>query len=47
MTPDPLAQPLPPLQEEFLQNLATAAAALQEMLPNVIDFVSGKWYHEL
>lgn len=45
--PTSVTQPMPASQEEFLQNLATAAAALQETLPNVIDFVSGKWYHEL
>lgn len=36
-----------PLQEEFLENLATAAASLQRVLPQVLHHISGKWYHEL
>lgn len=31
-----------PTQDEFFENLATAAASLQVMIPKVIDFVVGK-----
>lgn len=34
-------------QEEFLENLHTAAAALQQVLPKVLSFVSGKTVAEL
>lgn len=36
-----------PTQEEFLENLHTAAAALQQVLPKVLAFVSGKTLQEL
>ncbi len=31
-----------PTHEEFLANLAAAAASLQQMLPKVLAFVAGK-----
>lgn len=31
-----------PTNEEFLENLGAAAAALQGVLPRVLDFVEGK-----
>lgn len=34
-------------QEEFLDNLHSAAAALQQVLPKVLEFVSGKTLREL
>lgn len=34
-------------QDEFLENLAAAATALQNMLPRVLEFVSGKKVDEL
>jgi 5'-methylthioadenosine nucleosidase len=34
-------------QEEFLENLHSAAAALQQVLPKVLEFVSGKTLREL
>jgi 5'-methylthioadenosine nucleosidase len=34
-------------QEEFLENLHAAAAALQAMLPRVLEFVSGRAVSEL
>lgn len=34
-------------QEEFLANLHSAAAALQQVLPKVLEFVSGKTLREL
>ena len=34
-------------QDEFLQNLSTAAKQLQLALPLVLDYVSGKEFHEL
>ncbi|KAL6769098.1 hypothetical protein ACKKBG_A17475 [Auxenochlorella protothecoides x Auxenochlorella symbiontica] len=36
-----------PAQDEFLENLATAAASLQQVLPQVLHYVSGKRYREL
>jgi 5'-methylthioadenosine nucleosidase len=36
-----------PTQEEFLENLHAAAAALQQVLPKVLEFVSGKTLREL
>lgn len=36
-----------PTQDEFLENLHTAAAALQQVLPKVLCFVSGKTLAEL
>lgn len=36
-----------PGQEEFLENLGTAAQSLQSALPKVIDFVCDKKHHEL
>jgi len=36
-----------PTQDEFLENLHTAAAALQQVLPKVLQFVSGKTLAEL
>jgi 5'-methylthioadenosine nucleosidase len=36
-----------PTQEEFLENLHAAAAALQQVLPKVLAFVSGKTLREL
>ena len=36
-----------PTQEEFFENLGTAAMSLQEALPKVIDFVCGKKHDEL
>ena len=29
-------------EEEFLENLSTAASSLQTVLPKVVDFISGK-----
>ena len=34
-------------QEEFVENFTAAAAALQRMLPQVLDFVAGKTVAEL
>jgi 5'-methylthioadenosine nucleosidase len=34
-------------QEEFLENLNAAAAALQQTLPKVLEFVSGKTISQL
>jgi 5'-methylthioadenosine nucleosidase len=31
-----------PTSEEFLENLASAAKSLQEVLPKIIEFVYGK-----
>jgi hypothetical protein len=39
--------PAPCLQEEFLENLHKAAAALQRTLPPVIEFIAGKRISEL
>ena len=36
-----------PTHEEFLQNLATASQKLQQALPQVLEYVSGKEHHEL
>jgi Phosphorylase superfamily len=36
-----------PAEEEFFENLATAAASLQVMVPKVIEFVVGKSLHML
>ena len=36
-----------PTEEEFFENLATAAASLQIMVPKVIEFVVGKSLHML
>jgi 5'-methylthioadenosine nucleosidase len=36
-----------PTQEEFLENLSSAAAALQSTLPRVLQFVSGKTLSQL
>ncbi len=36
-----------PTQEEFLENLSTAAKSWQEQLPKVIEFVMGKNLSEL
>jgi len=36
-----------PTQEEFLENLGTAAQSLQEALPQVIQHVCGKRHDEL
>ena len=36
-----------PTHEEFLENLGTAAVSLQQTLPKVLDFVSGKLLTEL
>jgi 5'-methylthioadenosine nucleosidase len=36
-----------PTNEEFLENLHAAAAALQGMLPRVLEFVAGKTVEEL
>ena len=36
-----------PVHEEFLENLQTAAAALQTTLPKVIEYVAGKKLSEL
>lgn len=36
-----------PTAEEFLQNLATVSAALDQAVTQVIDFISGKCIHEL
>lgn len=36
-----------PTQEEFMENLGTAATSLQGALPRVIDFVCGKKHDEL
>jgi 5'-methylthioadenosine nucleosidase len=36
-----------PTHEEFLENLHSAAAALQGMLPRVLEFVNGKALGEL
>ena len=34
-------------QEEFLQNLAAAAAALKNVVPKVIDFIDGRDVNDL
>jgi len=34
-------------QEEFLENLGTAAKSLQEVLPKLVDFISGKRLSDL
>lgn len=34
-------------QDEFLENLNAAAAALQRVLPQVLDFVAGKQLKDL
>lgn len=39
--------PGPGPQEEFLENLHKAAAALQRTLPRVIEFIAGKRISEL
>jgi len=36
-----------PTQEEFLENLMAASKKMQEALPLVLDYVSGKEHHEL
>mmetsp|Transcript_28705 Transcript_28705/g.43884 ORF Transcript_28705/g.43884 Transcript_28705/m.43884 type:complete len:278 (+) Transcript_28705:63-896(+) len=36
-----------PTQEEFLENLGTAAKSLQEALPKVVEFICGKNHDEL
>jgi len=36
-----------PTQDEFLENLQSAATSLQEALPKVIDYVCDKSHHEL
>ena len=36
-----------PAQEEFLENLGTAARSLQEAVPRVLDFVAGKKISDL
>ena len=36
-----------PTQEEFFENLATAAASLQITIPKLIDYVVGKKLNEL
>ncbi|KAA0049722.1 hypothetical protein IC582_001467 [Cucumis melo] len=36
-----------PTAEEFLQNLATVSAALDQAVTRVVDFISGKCIHEL
>lgn len=36
-----------PTEDEFLQNLATASCKLQEALPLVLEYLSGKEHHEL
>ena len=36
-----------PTQDEFFENLATAAASLQEKVPKLIDFVVGKKLSDL
>ena len=36
-----------PSHEEFLENLGTAAAALQTFIPQVLDFVIGKKFDQL
>jgi 5'-methylthioadenosine nucleosidase len=36
-----------PTQDEFLQNLHTASKRLQEVLPQVLDYLHGKAHHEL
>jgi 5'-methylthioadenosine nucleosidase len=36
-----------PTHEEFMENLATASTKMQEALPLVLDYVSGKEHHEL
>jgi 5'-methylthioadenosine nucleosidase len=36
-----------PTQDEFFENLATAAASLQEKVPQLIDFVVGKKLSDL
>lgn len=46
----PLSSPptlLTPTQEEFLENLHQAAAALQRVLPRVVEFIAGKRLSEL
>ena len=36
-----------PTEIEFFENLATAAASLQQMVPRVIEYVVGKQLHML
>lgn len=36
-----------PSHEEFMENLGTAAAALQGIIPQVLDFVIGKTLDQL
>ena len=36
-----------PTQDEFLENLGTAAQALKDTLPKVIEFMAGKTVEEL
>ncbi len=36
-----------PTQEEFMENLGTAAKSLQEALPKVIEYICGKGHDEL
>lgn len=36
-----------PTQEQFFENLATAAKSLQEAVPKIVDFVIGKKISDL
>jgi len=36
-----------PTQEEFLENLSTAASSLQQKIPLLIDFIMGKKLSDL
>jgi len=36
-----------PTQDEFMENLGTAAKSLQEALPKAIEYICGKGHHEL
>jgi 5'-methylthioadenosine nucleosidase len=36
-----------PTQDEFFENLATAASSLQEIVPLLVEFVEGKKLSEL
>ena len=36
-----------PTEEEFLENLHTAAYSLQQVIPTALDFVVGKNFSEL
>ena len=38
---------LPPLQEEFLENLSKSAEALQHVVPQVVAFIAGRRLSEL